>query len=185
MEIKNNRTILFIILFISLTFGISGAADEYWPLIFNNLGADTALIGILMALEFGMFTMAGYSYAFVDNEIKFKDWNLIFVIISGVLFIVFGLSKSLMFIPLVFIASYLLKLALVKFDTELQHTVGSGQRATVLSIKSLTFEIIYLTTLLGFGFISSKLGVVSVLYIWGAVIIFIVLILRNKLFKLK
>lgn len=180
-EIKHNKAILFIIVFISITFGISGAADEYWPLIFNNLGINTAVVGSLMALEFGVFALAGYTFPYIDNKIKIKNWNLLLIVLSGVLFVIFGLSNSLMLLPLVFISSYLLKLALVKFDTDLQHKIGSDQRATVLSIKSLTFEIIYLISLLFFGFVSIKFGVMSVLYIWGALIIFWTLILGRKL----
>lgn len=180
-EIKSNHVIFYIILFISLTFGISGSADEYWPLIFNSLGISTIFVGTLMALEFGVFALAGYTFHYIDQKIKFKNWNLILIIISGVLFILFGIGKSLLFLPLVFIASYLLKLALVKFDTSLQHSISSGQRATVLSIKSLTFEIVYLVALLFFGFISNIFGVLSVLYIWGVAIIFFVIVLKNKL----
>lgn len=180
-EIKSNKTILFIIIFISLTFGVSGSADEYWPLIFNNLGVNTALIGTLMALEFGVFALSGYSFPYIDRKVKSKNWNLILVVVSGLLFIIFGLANSLVLLPLVFISSYLLKLALVKFDTDLQHQIGSDQRATVLSIKSLIFEIIYLISLLVFGFISTKLGVISVLYVWGALIIFWTVVLGSQL----
>lgn len=175
-EIKSNHLIFFIILFISLTFGVSGSADEYWPLIFNSVGISTIFVGTLMALEFGVFALAGYTFHYIDQKIKVKNWNLILIIISGVLFILFGIGKSLLFLPLVFIASYLLKLSLVKFDISLQHAVSSNQRATVLSIKSLTFEIVYLVSLLFFGFISNKFGVLLVLYIWGVAIIILTVI---------
>lgn len=180
-EIRSNIGILFIIIFISLTFGVSGAADEYWPLIFNNLGVNTAFVGFLMALEFGVFALSGYSFSYIDSKIKFKNWNLPLIVISGLLFIIFGWVNSLILLPLVFISSYLLKLSLVKFDTELQHKIGSDQRATVLSIKSLTFEIIYLLSLLFFGYSSNKLGVNSVIYIWGGMLILFSLIFGFKL----
>jgi len=182
-EIKSSPLILSIILFISLIFGISGSADEFWPLIFGNLGANTAFIGTLIAIEFAMFALSGYSFQYW-NKLKFKHWKYILVVASGLLFIIFGLGKSLLLLPLVFIASYLLKLALVKFDTDLQHAVSSDQRATVLSLKALIFEIVYLITLLMFGFISTRLGILSILYIWGAVIIFWTLVFslrKNKL----
>lgn len=179
-EVKTNKAIFFIVMFISLVFGTSGTADEYWPLIFSSQGVNTAFIGTLMALEFGVFALSGYSYAFVERKVKFKNWSLISILISGVLFIIFGLGNSIYLLPLVFLASYLLKLSLVKLDTDLQHKIESDQRATILSIKSLTFEIVYLVTLLFFGYISTLLGVVSLIYIWGAVIIFWTLVLGNK-----
>lgn len=179
-EVKANKTLLYIIMFISLVFGTSGTADEYWALIFSDLGVTTAFIGTLIALEFGVFAMAGYSFPWVERNIKLKNWSLILVLISGALFIVFGVGKSLVFLPLVFLASYLLKLALVKLDADLQHKIQSEQRATILSIKSLTSEIVYLLTLLFFGFAATLLGVVSLIYIWGIIIIFWTVLLGFK-----
>lgn len=166
-EIKSNQALLFLIIFISLTFGVSGSADEFWPLIFDNLSINAAFIGSLMALEFGVFALSGYSFPYVDSKLKIRNWHLFLIIISGLMFTVFGLVNSIILLPLVFIASYLLKLSLVKFDTLLQHKIGSNQRATVLSIKSLTFEIVYLLSLLVFGLLSTKLGVNSVIYLCG------------------
>ncbi len=179
-EIKANTTLLFIIIFISLAFGISGAADEFWPLIFNLIGGNTAIAGALMALEFGAFALAGYSFP-IFEKLKFKYWHLLLVALSGILFIIFGTRGSFILLPLIFIASYLLKLALVKFNADLQHQIRSDQRATILSVKALTFEIIYLISLLSFGFIANKLGIMSLIYIWGGSIIILALLFRKKL----
>lgn len=179
-EIKSSQPILFTILFISLVFGISGSADEYLPLLFNNLGLSTSIIGLLVALEFGMFALSGYSFQYWD-KLKIKNWNLSLVVVSGVLLFIFISFKSIVSLPLVFIGSYLLKLALVKFDTDLQHLIKSDQRATVLSIKGLTFEIVFLITLLIFGFTSTKFGISAIIYLWALSIIFLVVVLWNKL----
>ncbi len=169
-EIHLNPKLLMLVSFISLTFGISGAADEFWGLIFQNMGLNTGLIGTLLALEFGIFMLSGFSYQFAE-KIKWPYWHFLIVVLSGVLFVIFGFKPALVTLPLVFLAHYLLKLAAVKYNADLQHQVSSDQRATVLSIKGFTFEVIYLACTVGLGFISSKLGVFSVVYIWGSVVI--------------
>lgn len=179
-EIRSNYSLLMIILFISLTFGVSASAGEYWPLILNKLVANTAIVGLLMAIEFGIFSLSGYSFHYWD-KLKLKGWNQILFIISGALLIIFGFGRSVVLIPLVFISSYFLKLALIKSETDLQHAVSSNQRATVLSVKALILEAVYLLSLLSFGYISTKLGIISIIYVWGALVVLWVFFIGNKL----
>jgi MFS family permease len=165
-EIHSNSKILMAIIFIACTFGIAGAGDKYFPLVFKDLGINTAFIGSLIALEVGMFALSGYTFPWW-NKLKNNYWQYLLIIASGVLFIIFGLGNSLVLLPLVFISSYIGKLALVKLDVDLQDQVSSEQRATVLSIKGLIFEIIFLVATLFFGYVSSQLGVISTISIWG------------------
>lgn len=179
-EIKHNSRLLQIIVFICLIFAVYGAADEYWPLIFNDFGINLGFVGILVALVYGSFSLAGYTIHLFDSN-KFKNIDYFLIAISGILFITVGLIKSVYLLPLVFLGIYLFKIANIKFDAKFQHSIQSDQRATVSSLKSLSFEIVYLLFVVTFGFISTKLGLTSVLYLLGGLILFWVIILRPKL----
>lgn len=182
-EISSNTKILFAIIFISCTFGIAGAADKYFPLVFESQGISTAVIGVLVALEVGMFALAGYTFSYW-NKLKNNYWQYLLILTSGVLFLIFGIGNSLILLPLVFISSYIGKLALVKIDADLQHHISSERRATVLSIKGITFEVVFLLATVFFGFIASTYGLLWVITIWGCFYLFWTLLFVRRMMKL-
>jgi len=182
-EIGSNSKILLAIIFISCTFGIAGAADKYVPLVFGSLGLSTTIIGALIALEVGMFALAGYTFSYW-NRLKNNYWQYILILTSGTLFLFFGLGNSIVFLPLFFISSYVGKLALVKIDADLQHHISSDQRATVLSIKGLTFETVFILATVFFGFIASHFGLLLVITIWGLFYLLWTLLFIRRLMRL-
>ena len=66
---------------------------------------------------------------------------------------------------------YIFKVAHLKFDAKFQYAIKSDQRATISSLKSLVFEIVYMGFVLLFGFTSEKLGITSVMYLLGILLI--------------
>lgn len=182
VEIKSNTTLLQIIAFTCLVFAIYGAADEYWALIYNELGINIGFIGFLVALVYGLFSLAGYTLHFFDDK-KIKNIESVLIIVSGLLFILVGILKSIAVLPLAFVGIYLFRVANLKFDVKLQHAINAHQRATISSLKSLSFEVVYMVFVLFFGFISSKLGVTSILYFLGGLVIFWVLVFGFKNYR--
>lgn len=75
---------------------------------------------------------------------------------------------------------YIFKVAHLKFDAKFQHAIKSDKRATISSLKSLVFEIVYMGFVLTFGFTSERLGVTSVMYLLG--ILLVIWILTFKVF---
>ena len=75
------------------------------------------------------------------------------------------------FFPLAFVAIYLFQIASIKLEAQMQHNISSEQRATISSIKSLFFELIYMSLVLLFGFIGNRLGVISILSFAGIIIL--------------
>lgn len=66
---------------------------------------------------------------------------------------------------------YIFKVAHLKFDAKFQYAIKSNQRATISSLKSLIFEFIYMGFVLIYGFTSEKIGITSVMYILGILLI--------------
>lgn len=177
LEIKNNSTLIGIISFFCLIFATYGAADEYWSLIYQALGLPLSVIGIFVALGYGSFVVAGWTLKlFNNNYIKGKEHLLI--ILSAIAFIIAGLLKSYISIPLIFLGMYIFKVAHLKFDAKFQYAIKSDQRATISSLKSLVFEIVYMGFVLLFGFTSEKLGITSVMYLLGILLVIWLFIFR-------
>lgn len=169
-EIKTNTTLWGIIAFFCLIFATYGAADEYWALIYQALGLPVAIVGIFVAIGYGFFTLAGWTLHLFDNDrIRGKEHYLLLG--SAIIFILAGLLKSFISIPLIFLAMYIFKIAHLKFDAKFQYAIKSDQRATVSSLKSLIFEFVYMGFVLMFGFTSEKIGIRSVMYILGTLLI--------------
>ena len=169
-HIKTTPSLLFIIAFICLTFATYGAVDEYWALIYENLGIGTAAIGLFVSVVYGLFSLAGYTVDYF-NKLPIKNIEYHLVWIAGILFLLVGLSRSVILLPFAFLAIYLIKVANIKFEAQLQHHIKSDQRATIFSIKSLIFEFVYMGFVLFFGFIADKTSVMSILPIAGAIIL--------------
>lgn len=170
LEIKNNNTLIGIIAFFCLIFATYGAADEYWSLIYQALGLPVSVIGIFVALGYGSFVVAGWTLKFFNNS-YIKSREHLLLVLSAIIFIVAGLLKSYISIPLIFLGMYIFKVAHLKFDAIFQYAIKSDQRATISSLKSLIYEIVYMGFVLFFGFTSEKLGMVSVVYLLGILLI--------------
>lgn len=168
-EIKTNTTLWGIIAFFCLIFATYGAADEYWALIYQALGLPVAIVGIFVAIGYGFFTLAGWTLHLFDND-KIRGREHYLLLVSAVIFILAGLLKSFISIPLIFLAMYIFKIAHLKFDAKFQYAIKSDQRATVSSLKSLIFEFVYMGFVLMFGFTSEKIGITSMMYILGVLL---------------
>lgn len=170
LEIKNNNTLIGIIVFFCLIFATYGAADEYWALIYQALELPLSVIGMFVALGYGSFVVAGWTLKFFNNG-YIKGREHLLLVLSAIIFIIAGLLKSYISIPLIFLGMYIFKVAHLKFDAKFQYAINSDQRATISSLKSLIYEIVYMGFVLFFGFTSEKLGMISVVYLLGILLI--------------
>jgi MFS family permease len=168
-QIKGNPALLIVILFICLVFASFGATDEFWALIYQKLGFSAGVIGFLVAFVYGLSTLAGTTVHYFKNSIK--NLSYLLVLVGGLLFILFGLTKLVILLPVVFIAIYLLQVASIKLEAEMQSHIKSSQRATIASIKSLIFEFVYMGFVLSFGVIGNKSSVISILTFTGSIIL--------------
>lgn len=178
-EIRTSKKMLLILTFICLTFPIYGAGEEFFNLLFQSYQIDLWIIGLMVALIYGIIAVSNYTLTFID-KIKINALENWFLIISGVLFLIVGLTKSVLTLPLIFVAIYLLAVAEAKFDVRFQHAIESSERATISSLKSFSFEIFYLLFVLIFGFISSQFGLNSVILTLGGLTILATILLGIK-----
>lgn len=176
VEIQSNKFLLRLTIIFCLLFALYGAADEFWPLIYKSLNLSPALIGVLLAGGYGIFALAGNTLKFFKNKENFL------LITSSILFIVAGLISSLWSVPFIFLGLYFVKVAHLKYDAAFQHAIGTGERATVSSLKSLIFEIIYMSFVLMLGALSNSYGLMWIVIVLGT-LLFILAILSRGILK--
>lgn len=169
-EICTNTSLSGVIVFSCLIFATYGAADEYWGLIYQALEMPVSVVGTLVALGYGAFALAGWTLHLYNHE-KMRGKEYYLLVVSALIFIFAGLLKTYLSIPLIFLGMYIFKVAQLKFDAKFQYTIKSDQRATISSLKSLIFEFVYMGIVLMFGFVSEKIGITTVMYLLGSLLI--------------
>lgn len=135
LQIKNNTVLLYVIAFICIVFAAFGALDEYWAIVYAHFNLNATAIGMLIALVYGLGTIAGSTVKYFDKSSKTLGYILMTV--GAVLYVFVGVSQALWLLPLAFVAIYLFQIASIKLEAQLQHNISSSQRSTISSIKSL------------------------------------------------
>lgn len=166
VEMKSNKLLLKLTVVFCLLFALYGAADEFWPLIYKSLNFSPTLIGIILAAGYGIFALAGNTLHFYN-----KGKETFLLVASAILFILAGVMNRQTSVPIIFLGLYLIKVAHLKFDAAFQHAIETGERATVSSLKSLVFEIVYMGFVLMFGAVSNQYGLSWVVTILGILLL--------------
>jgi MFS family permease len=176
-EIKNSTKLLGILVFFCLVFATYGAAEEYWALIYKFLEYSPAIVGILVAIGYGCFVLAGFTLPIFNKKgLVLKESALL--LSSACLFLIAGILQSYISVLLIFVGLYLLKIAHLKLEAKFQHAIISTQRATISSLKSFTFEILYIGFVLIFGLVANNYGIITILYILGFLLVLWILIFK-------
>lgn len=169
LEIKRNPTLLYVIVFICIIFAAFGAYDEYWALVYTKFGLSETVMGLLVALVYGLGSIAGSTVKYFKKSPKYLGYVLIAA--GAVLYILVGITNALVLLPLAFMAIYLFQIASIKLEAQLQRNITSRQRSTISSIKSLLFELVYMGYVVLFGFVGTRWGILSGLVAAGMVIL--------------
>lgn len=175
-QIIQNKRLLFVMIFIIIVFASYGAVDEFWNIIYEGMDLSPSVIGILTGAVYAVSVVSGYTVGWF----KGKTTPYILLIVGSLIFIAFGLLNLVAILPFTFVAIYLFQVSNVKFEAQLQHNIESTQRATISSLKSFSFEVVYLLFVLMFGFIGTELGIQFVLLLMGAVVILTTLVFLVK-----
>lgn len=169
LEIKKNPILLYVITSICIIFAAFGAMDEYWALVYAKFNLNETTIGFLVALVYGLGTIAGSTVKYFKKSSR--NLGYILMAVGAVFYIIVGVSQKLWLLPLAFVAIYVFQIASIKLEAQLQHNISSSQRSTISSIKSLLFEFVYMAYVVLFGFVGTRFGILSTVYVAGLVIL--------------
>ena len=166
-EARTNTYLLQLMSYFALVFGVSRASDEYWGLLFQDMGVTLAMIGIIFAIANSISALAGFTAHL---------WQLIgkrvyaFVVCGSVVAMLLAYLNVPVAIPLSFLMVYIIQVASTKLEARLQHAISSHQRATITSLNSFVLEAVALSFYTSVGFLAKEYGYISFLWLASSVI---------------
>jgi MFS family permease len=166
-EARANPYFLKMVAFFAVVYGVSGASDEYWGLLFTDMGVTLGVIGVIFAIANALSSLGG----FTAHLWKLEGRRLyVFVALGGMTVLTLAYINSAVAIPLSFIWCYIIQVSATKMEARLQHAISSDKRATLTSMNSFFLEIVALAFYLGVGWLAKDYGYVSFLWVAGGVV---------------
>jgi len=140
--IKHKKIMWLIAFFFLSTIGVEFFFD-FWqqPLLINN-GFSVKFFGIIFAIMMGIRGLVSWFTHKIENKIK-ETGSLFFILISQVIiFLILGINN-----PLTLIISFGAFYAVIAFqeiifEDYINSHISSSNRATILSIKSLIYNLL-------------------------------------------
>ena len=141
--------VLNILVFSSFVLALGAALEEFWPIF----GAKVGLARPVIALFVGAQNATEALVSLVDyrvTNLRPQGYYALFAFGGLVLIVAAAAFKPW---AMILLAGYsgLMKLIAVVFEGRLQHAIGSGQRATISSVKSFMAQIGLTALYVGFG----------------------------------
>ena len=141
--------VLNILVFSSIVLALGAALEEFWPIFGAHVGLTRPVIALFVgaqnAIE-ALVSLVAYRLA----NLRPRGFYALFAFGGAVL-----IAATAAFRPsaMILLALYsgLMKLIAVVFEGRLQHAIGSGQRATIGSVKGFMAQIGITGLYVGFG----------------------------------
>lgn len=165
-EASQKPALLQLMVYMALVFGVAMAADDFWSLLFHDLGLSLTMVGVMFALANVVVALASYT-AHAWRMSPKQEYVLI--LFGGLLLFVVAWLHTPWSILLTFGTAFCTQLASVKAEVRLQHSISSNQRATVSSLNSLLLQIMVIIFVLIIGALSTRFGMTAFLYVLGGV----------------
>ena len=141
--------VLNILVFSSLVLALGAALEEFWPIFCAKVGLSRPIIALFVGAQNAIEALVSI-VAYRLAALQPRSFYALFAVGGSVL-----LGAAAAFTPaaMILLALYsgLMKLIAVVFEGRLQHAIGSGQRATVGSVKGLLAQIGITALYVGFG----------------------------------
>lgn len=160
-----NKQLLTTILMLVLVVGASGVLDEYDPIIAKNYGLNIGMIGVWISIRYileALGAKVAYSVKNLFSKIGVKsDFNMVSLLcfLSGGCLLAFGLSNSIVFIPLYGLFYMLLSSAGVIQEEYVQQTIEEQGRSTVHSLISLLQNVYGMLFIFLLALAFTKMGI--------------------------
>ena len=141
--------VLNILVFSSFVLALGAALEEFWPIFGAKVGLARPVIALFVGAQNAIEALVSL-VAYRVTTLGPRGYYALFAF-GGVVLI----AAAAAFKPwaMILLAGYsgLMKLIAVVFEGRLQHAIGSGQRATISSVKSFMAQIGITALYVGFG----------------------------------
>jgi len=177
-EVRGSSRVAWAVAIAALVPGFT-ALDEYLPLLSRAAGASTAVVPLIFALP--SLAMAIGS-ALAGRWAAVSPGRLAAALITAALLLAGGaLSGRLAGMVPIAVAFGILQFAIIVTETRLQVSIGSGSRATVLSVAGFASEVFAVLLYAAFGAGSAFAGVPTIFALCGLPLLLTALAIGRRL----
>jgi len=141
--------VLNILVFSSFVLALGAALEEFWPIFGAKVGLARPVIALFVGAQNAIEALVSL-VAYRVTNLRPQGYYALFAFGGLVLIVAAAAFKPW---AMILLAGYsgLMKLIAVVFEGRLQHAIGSGQRATISSVKSFMAQIGLTALYVGFG----------------------------------
>jgi MFS family permease len=141
--------VLDILVFSSIFLALGAALEEFWPIFGAGVGVSRAAIALFVGAQNAIEALVSF-VAWRMATLRPRDFQALFAF-GGALLIAAAAAFKPWAMVLLAVYSGLMKLVSVVFEGRLQHAIGSGQRATIGSVKGFMAQVGITGLYVGFG----------------------------------
>ena len=170
----SSKTIIYIMIFLSLAYALGGALDEYWTLFASDTGLALNRLGIflaIMSLSQGLASYIAHKFDKLSNMFFYFLFGLCstFLFLSAYFHTVSSLALLVLF-------SFLFTIIHIVFDGKLQHAIPTNTRATVSSVNGFLIEVGAILVFFFVGFFTQISSLRNVFGGFGILILIIAIV---------
>jgi len=139
--LSHNKIMWLIAFFFLSNIGLEFFFDFWQQLLLVNNGFDVKLFGIILALMMGIRALVSWFTHKIEKKLKETGSLLVVLVSQAIIFAVFGINN-----PITLLISFGALYAVfafqeIIFEDYVNAHISSSNRATVLSVKSLVYNI--------------------------------------------
>lgn len=168
-QTKNNKSLTFLLVLISLSLGVYGAFDEFLSLVLRDFDLSITFIGAFQAVIQIIVALSGILSFKLFTKKSNPEEKLISI--SAILLLLIGSVQTKYIAVLLIPMNFLLGITEVKIEAKIQQNILSHQRATLLSIKSFIVELLGIILTFVMGTLAENHGPRSIIILVGLMFI--------------
>lgn len=159
LQIKTNKTVLILLLFNAFVIIIPGVLEEYDQLYVEHIGLSLGYIGIWGAVRTGVESLGSrFAYKFgtmLDSISRIS----IFALAGSLLLFVSVFIFSVFLLPVYALFYFINSVCYVLSESAVQRNISSENRATILSVNSLLYNLTGVAYNFGFALAAQYSGI--------------------------
>lgn len=159
--LRQNPHIMFILGFGVITGSCLVYVDEFWQLYAQDVGLPVVLFGVVLGINCLLNSISGLLAYKLKDKVPYTVLFAIVLCLFTIGVLMMAFLKSLMGLLFLFVSYGAAGIIEPLVSGYLHHRAPSEVRATVESYQSLGFRLTSALVGLAFGFVSTRLGIMS------------------------
>lgn len=187
-NVQSQPKLLMLIVTNSLILGATYASAEFQQVIFTNIGLAISLFGVMYGLKRFFSMIISPLLHLVSERMSSTSVLAVMSLFSVAYFLLIGsVSNHVAIFGIVLLASFTIIVSDVVIGDFLNKLIPTGSRATTLSISNLMTNLVKISTVFGFGlmttFMSIELAHIYIAVALGGIAIVLLPITRRTFIR--